>query len=457
MTWPSTALRCGAALLLGAAVCVGPSAAAGEPEPVELGGATVVPSTDPASPTTLTAGVWADVLGAAELAQGTHEFAYERTMADSTVHLGVVGAPTTADGGDALSITARAPDGAGNVVDCASDQGTSSYQAPQRLIGAGLSVGADDDRDDPCLTADELTFTVDRYTSSATSDLPIAIRVVEEAPVIAAGELPAPPESPSVAVPEPGEPVAAEESTSFDRAPDLEPGTTYAGVVAQGGTALYRVHLGWGESLAVRVDVPTQDAAAAATLGSREPRVELALLDPLRDVFGGEVAESEESGAYAADEPAVLVEGAAPVAYRNRFEGVAGSVPGDYWVTVVAEAAADDETPVDVPFTLVAEVTEAGGDTAADGDGAPTYSPTVQSPGGDAGPAGYTADAPYLVATGVFTAEVASDAAAVGADPKGTPARDHLRLAGGILLGAISLGCCAAGLALLRRRPRPPG
>lgn len=449
MTWIPTAVRSGAALLLALGVGVWPAAAA-EPAAVDLGGAEVEPSTDPLLPTLLTAGVWADVLGPATSAAAGHEFAYVRTMANSTIHLGVVGAPASPDGGDGLGLTVRVPAADGTQTDCGSDQSSGSYTVSQRLVGVAMSIGAEDDRDDPCLTADEITFTVDRYSSSAPTDLPIAVRVVEEAPVQGlVTEPPEPSDSPRVTVPETGDPVAISGSPSFDDAPALEPGTTYADAVPQGGTVLYRVPVGWGGSLAVRVDVPEQDDAALAALDSDEPDVELVLLDPLRDAFGNEVEEAVDTGDYAADEPSRLVEGSAPVRYANRFDDLTGSVPGDYWVAVAAERATDDAVPVDVPFTLVVEVTDAG-------SGAPTYSPTVQGPGGAAGPAGYDAATPFLLADGVFAADVPRDAAAVVVAPTDeSAARDHVRLAGGIMLGAVSLGCCAAGLALLRRRPRP--
>lgn len=446
-------LRAGAALALAALVCVGPMAAATATQPtaVELGGAPVTPSTDPRNPRLLTAGVWADVLGAAELPDGTHEFAYRRTMTDSTIHLGVVGAPSAPDGGEALSISASAPDGADGRIECGGDQSTSSYPVTQRLLGVGVTIGSSDlgVRDSGCLSADQVTFSVDRYTSSATTDLPIAIRVVEEAPVEdTATDLPTASESPRVDVPDTAAPTSLSGTPSFDDAPMLDPGMTYADAVPQGGTRLYRVHVGWGQALAVRVDVPAQDPAAAATLELAEPDVELSLLDPLRDVFSGEVEPSVGTGSYAVTGMTRLVEGTAPVRYLNRFADVAGSVPGDYWVAVAAESAAEGVDPVDVPFTLVADVT---GSPAGD----PTYPATVQSPGGDAGPAGYAADTPYLLADNIFAPDVAGDATSVGLAPPGSSARDHARLAAGILLGAVSLGCCAAGVTLVRRRPSP--
>ena len=452
--------RAGAALVLAALVCVGPPGAVGAvgavgaagAQSVDLGGAPIMSSTDPMTPTLLSAGVWADVLGAATSPAGRHEFAYQRTMADSTVHLGVVGAPTDPGGSDALRITAGAPGG----IDCGTDDSTTSFPVVQRLLGVGLSVGADElgDRNADCLRADEITFTVDRSLSDSGTELPIAIRVVEEAPVEdTAADLPTASESPRVDVPDPAAaPTEVGGEPSFDRAPLLEPGMTYADAVPQGGTLLYRVHLDWGQALAVRVDVPAQDATASAALVSAEPDVEISLLDPLRDVWTGEVEQSVDTGEYAADEATRLVEGTAPLRYLNRFADVAGTVPGDYWVAVTVEPAAPDTeadaAAVEVPFTLVADVTGSP-------DGAPTHPETVQSPGGDAGPVGYAAATPYLLADGVFAADVARDAAGVGGTVPEAPSRDHARLAGGILLGAISLGCCAAGVTLLRRRPAP--
>ncbi|CAN5551639.1 hypothetical protein BH11ACT8_BH11ACT8_33180 [soil metagenome] len=424
----------------------GASAAEAGPS-VDLGGGTIVASTNPGAPTALTAGQWADVLGDAKLPDGTHEFSYTRTMADSTVHLGVVGAPDGSSA-DQLRITARTGDGA----DCGHEESISPYPVAQLLLGVGLDVGSSDlgVRDDDCLDADVIAFTVDRYSSEATTDLPIAVRVVEEAPVTdLPGDLPEPPESPGVTVPQTGadtadDPGAGDGTVSLADAPELEPGTTYAGTLAQGGSALYRVHLGWGEALAVRVDVPPREHAEDEYV-SLVP-LELALVDPMHDVFGDEV-EKSESGSYTPDERGRLVEGTAPVAYTNRFEGVRATVPGDYWVTLAAGPADSSDGAVAVPFEITAEV------STGEETGSPTYPPTVQSPGGAAGPVGYDPRTPFLVADGVFAAEVPATEVvdARVADTADDTGRDVTRLAAGVLLGALSLAACAAGVVLLRR------
>lgn len=436
-------LRAAACLVLGSVVCLGApaSAAVAATEHVELGGAPIVSSTDPGSPTLLTAGVWADVLGAATSPDARHEFAYVRTIADSTIHVGVVGAPGDPDGSDGLHVEAAAP----GDVSCGSDDSTSAYPVTQRLLGVQVAIGATElgDRNADCLVADEITFSVDRGYSSSGTELSIAIRIVEEAPVEdGESDLPAPPESPGVTVPEPQEATTPVEGRpSLDDAPRLSAGTTYDDTVTEGETLLYRVHVDWGQTLAARVDLPRQDVAEDEAV--TEPDLQLVLLDPLRAELDGEVEQSAGTGSYAGDSATRLVEGLAPLGYRNRFDDVAASLPGDYWIAVAAAQADDGGTPVDVPFTLVAEVT-------GQVEGRPTYPATVQAPGGGIGPAGYSAATPYLLAAGVFAADV--PAGSTARDAGSARARDHLRLGAGIALGAVSLGCCAAGIALLRRR-----
>lgn len=421
------------------------------PGPVDLGGTRVEPSSNPSRPTELTAGLWADTLtGPGAPDANAHWFRYRRTMQYSSVLVGVVATSQEGVGSsDALEVEVTDPDGAL----CGSDLANNNYTVPGAAYGALVAVPADElgDREDPCLQADQLDIRVTRGTSTAEGELPIAIRVVEEAPVNGAeDDLPAVVESPTVGAPDPVEPRAVEGATSFDDAPTLTPGETIADAVVEGGQHLYRVRLGWGQALAVRVDVPTQDDAAAEALTGVQPGVDITLYDPLRNPFDTGHEDSDPDGSYG-EEALRLFDGTRPVSLANRYDDSLMSVPGDYWVSVaVAPPSATDQEDgrptVEVPVEVTVDV---------DGEvgGAPEFQGVALSPEGDAGPEDYDPARPYLVADGEFGADVSGTPSA--ADGTGDSA-DGVRRTAGLVVGAASLLSLLAGVVLLRRRASRP-
>ncbi len=407
---------------------------------VDLGGSPVEGTANPADPTRLTAGLWADTLtGPGASPANTLRFSYQRTMEYSTVLIGVVG--VSAEGaGDALGITVTAaPDG----TSCDSDE--TSYPAPGTAFGVSVAVGPDDvdDRDSVCGRAATLDIAVDRGSSELTSDLPVAIRVVEEAPSVSAvPDLLEPADAPRVALPTPGPPTRLAGVPSFDEAPEIETGT-YADDVPQGAQRLYRVRLGWGQALAARVDVPGRTSVEGSY-----PTVGLTVYDPVRNPVESAVEETLGEGTY--DEDGVqLFEGTPRVAYLNRFAGQAATVPGDYWVAVsVSPADPDAEEPaVDVPVELSVEVI---GDAA----GAPAFPKVAPGPSGSDVPAGYGLATPYLVGDGVFSADVSGTPRSAEGSDDAAAGDDGSRRTAGLAVGGASLLCCAAGVVLLARRRR---
>jgi hypothetical protein len=442
----------GVAVLLTSGASVGPAWAdpesgtepGAEPTPIDLGGVRAEVSTDPQDPTVLTAGLWADTLsGPGTSERNAHRFRYERTIADSTVHVGVVATSSDPDGNDQVALAIKTDAGD----DCGSDTSTSGYPATTSAFGARVVVpsGEFDDRDDPCLRAGALDITLSRGTADLQGELPVAIRIVEEAPV-GASDLPEPPEVTAVGVPAPAEsPATVEGGSSFDDAPDLTTGTV-ADVVPEGTERLYRVRLGWGQALAVRVDVPAADEATTESFGTNSPDLDLTLFDPVRNSFDGGAEEAVTSGSWG-EEPARLFDSTGPVTYLYRFDDVVMSVPGDYWVSL-SSAAPADRAPLDIPVELTVEVVGEVGE-------APTYASAVLSPGGP-GPEAYDAAQPFLLGVDEYGADVSGEPPlppgvpdAGGSDAAG---RSTGRTAAGAVVGAASLACLLAGVVLLRRR-----
>lgn len=413
---------------------------------VDLGGTRVDPSSDPLAPTLLGPGLWSDVLGAAGSADDTHQYSYRRAIDASTVHVAVTASPLDPSG-DGLAVEVVTPGGDS----CDTDAGSVSSPVPQSLLGVGVSSGPSEmgGSSDPCASASELRITVTRTISQESRV--ISISVVEEAPATGTAEsLPRPAESPTLARPLPADPdqvQPVEGADAFAEAPTLAPGTTYADRIAQGSVVLYRVRLDWGQSLAVRADLPLMDDAAVEAFGSERPGVTLSLLDPFRAVLADQVDGDETFDVYDDEEAGLLLDGTAPVAYLNRFDGLAAVAPGDYWVSLAVEPVDPEVEPLEVPVKLSVDVIgEAGA--------APAYPANVVGPGGTAAPTGYDAATPYLVGDQVFAASVTGEGLEGSDEARGEAGSVSARLLSGLAVGLASLLCLAAGIVLLRRSLR---
>ena len=429
-----------AAVLLAAAGGPALAVAPAAPETVDLGGAPLPgggASTDPGDPSQLVAGLWADTL---EGGDPPHQFSYTRTMQYSTVHLGVIGSPGD-PAGDGLALEAFEAGGES----CGADTASTGYPDVHAVIGPAVDVGPSEPgaREEACITSETITFTVDRGSSSSTSDLPVAIKIVEEAPSDAgAADLPTPAPSPRAAAPDGGPEERLDGGRSFADAPEITGDRSYVLDLPEGAQRLFRVRLRWGQSLDARVEVAPQPEDLQEQLAYSSPGVVVGFVDPMRNVFSDLVADTQD-GSFAT-EPVPAVEGVPPVRYLNRYDDPVASLPGDYWVVVTTQPAEDRE-PVDIPVTLTAQV-------RGDEGGAPTYPETVQGPGGSAGPDGYAADTPFLVGEGTFSADPSGNPPPAAGDDDGGDGFGPRRIGGAALL-VVSLGLCAAGALRLRRRP----
>lgn len=440
----STALV-GVACLAWLTVTTGYAAVAAAPsDPVDLGGAALTGevSTSPASPTPLAPGLWQATLAPSF----PQYFSYQRRINDSTVHVGVLGAPQGADG-DGIQVAAGVQVGdSTDLTSCGEARDTSEYTVAHAVLGARVIVGDEDGTTrDACRRADTIQIAVTR-TSSATLDLPYVIKVVEEAPYSGTGDAPdaEPDADPSYDLPEPAAATDEQGAASFDDAPELDARSgpvTISSTITEGTELLWRVPLTWGDLPVVRVDVPAATGVDAETFNYGGPDLTLHLVDPLRARLRYVNTERQESptGEYRAsetDEPDQLVAAGYPVRTVN------GQLPGDHWISLAAEPPSEDRAPVDIPVEITVQV-DSG---AADG---PAYDAAVLSQDKKAGPDGYTPATPFLIAEDTFAA-VAS----------GNPVTDQdesdgwlsgRRLAG-LGLGVASLACLGGGLLRLRSR-----
>ncbi len=426
-------------------------AAAEPPAPIDLEGASLPGgegSTNPADPTTVGPGLWADTLGPST-AQNAHHFTYERRIKDSTVHVGVVAAPTSTES-DGLKIDVGVVEADGTVTACGSETDSPTYNVPYGLVGVAVEVGPTtaDATDRPaCLRADTLQLVVSRGTYTNPSELPVAIKIVEEAPVSGAASLPEPGEEIALDVPDAGEPRELRGADSFEGAPQLDPvsgGTTVSTDLAQGTEQLWRVGVQWGQQLVVRASAPRGDEAELEGRYSGIP-LRVRLIDPRREVFAlnADVEGQSADGAYTAEEAVELVAGSRPLLYRNRFDDHLPVVPGDFWIAVSAAPADADaeQEPLDVPVEVTVAVSGKPG-------GEPSYPKVVVAPDDSAGPDGYSPDKPFLVADGTFSAVASGNPVVSDEDDAWLSGRRWA----GLGLGAVSAACLAAGLVRLRAR-----
>jgi hypothetical protein len=413
-----------AVLALGVAPAAAGASAGPAPSSVELGGSPVPDvSTDPGNPVELDAGLWRDTLGAGSSPQATHQFRYTRRTELSTVHIGVVSS-AAGESSDQVQVEASAPDG----TTCGSDTSSSSSSYPGAPFGAGLVLqGADeDDFNSSCLRSGSIDFTVAQGSTSSTAELPVAIKIVEEAPLDGeVSSLPAEPDpEPALSVPDPeGDPAPVEGTAAFGDAPLLEDGS-YADEGVEGRVRMYRVSLDWGQTLAARVDVPVMAPDQAESTYGFGPQVQLSLLGPTRVPLGSH-DDAEPTGSLDDEDAAVLTEATGPVRYRSRYASSAAYLPGDYWVAV-SVGTTSDEAPLRFPYTLTVEV-------QGEVEGTPAYD---------------TDEKPFLVAPDAYS-DVASGNPAPSEDEEATPTGRRLAALG---LGVFGLVCCALGALQLRRR-----
>ncbi len=428
----------------------GAAAALAEDPAVDVGGSPLpggTGSTDPANPTVIEAGLWADTLGDANTDAATHQFRYVRAMKDSTVHVGVIAATTDPEG-DQVDLTVTTPDD----TSCASDSSSTAASTWQGPYGAAVVVTptADDDTGNLCVLADTLDITVSRSSSSSATDLPIAVKVVEEAPALGTDRLEQPAENPTYrAVSSDAAIEEVEGSTSFADAPSLDgsaDGVRVKAELTEGDVQLFRVPLTWGQSLTASAELEALTEAEYEALSYVSPEVRLVIVDPIRNAFSDGVAEATESGSYTTERTEFGI-GVPPVRYLSRRSSGIATVPGDYWIALIASPLPPDaeREPIVVPVELRVAV-------EGDVEDAPPYAANVLGPNAEAGPDGYSPEEPFLVGG---TDDFSAVASGNPGPPKDTDEGESWwgsRHVGGLGLGAVSLLLCVAGAVGLARR-----
>lgn len=344
----------GALLPTGAAAAEEASDVLGEAPRVEV-------SKSVEEPVTLAPGLWSDVLGPAP--ENPHQFVYRRTVDRSAVHLSVTGLLGAEDG---VEITTSTP----RVDDCgtATLEGETLTGWEQMPVGVRLSVAESDLSSECMLAAVPLRIEIGRLSSSTGSEeLPIRIKVVEEAPLANPndadnGVLPEPPSTDEpLLIPEPGEPEEVEPGRGFDDADRLVSGTVSA-TLEPGQAHFFRAPVGWGQTVAARVDVEPLAPPDTDTMLFGGPEIAVAVADPLRNPLPSNLSGTDEVVTTEFDDPEAVVEpvtattGLGPVTWLDRVSNGSAYLPGEHWIIVSVRNDGDDADDVPVPYRLTVEV-----------------------------------------------------------------------------------------------------
>ncbi|GAB2883388.1 hypothetical protein [Nocardioides pacificus] len=404
---PVQPARLAAALVLAVVAVCWPAPALADTE-LDLPGESVETSTDLGAPADITVGTWRFDVGSPDEGRW---FRLRREIPGSTVHAAVVG---PAEEGDGLALEISTPDEAS----CARESG--SVYAWGRLMGVRAIVGPDvdpvaaseEDEEDPCLASETLLVRVARSSlAEGDGDLPVTLRLVEEAPVKTLEGLPVHEEDTDFRAPDvSGEASETEAAAGLAAVPEIETGI-HRGTVRTGELAVQRISLDWGQYALVRLISPKLSESVAEDFEDGLPGLKLAVRDPLLGPAGATDRPLLTSGVT------TLEQVVGPVRYLRRGDTSPGPhLPGDYHLVVEAEGVGGEG--LDVDYTLQVEI-------VGDPDGVPDYAEGE----------------PFVLAEGETARLVSYDGGG-----------GLLRLLAAGVLGVLGAGSLGAGVVLLRRR-----
>lgn len=285
-----------------------------------------------AEATEVRSGTWFDSIGARGSEHAEGWFAFERVLAESTLHLHAsLRLPDDpAHRGEEVGLQIEAFVGERSC-GSATASGTTGASA---IVSAYLPVPGLVDGDADCREARRLDLVVRRTDGGGVPSLPVEMYAAEEAP--APDEplepVPADDEPPPVELASPG--AVQTGAPTFAQSPELAPGA-HRGLIVPGETQVFRVPVDWGQRLGAAARFP----AGAGVTGS------IRVISPNR--AGVVDAQETPSGSVEVHTPTV--------GYGNRSSSnpsvAAANVAGDYYVVV--SASATDATPrTEVPFVL---------------------------------------------------------------------------------------------------------
>lgn len=299
-------------------------------------------------------GDWLDTLGAPGSGTGVRWYTFERTIPKSTIHVSATIANPT--GEDALHLEVYAGKTA-----CGFAQG----QAPatyQPFVIAALAAPGFSEFEEECVTSDELTIKVQRGTPDGNraknSDVPLEVRVLEEAPATNADSLPDGTEEREEQKPSMSNPADILGGNTFGNAVEIDPGA-YSGTLVPGEAQLFVVEADWGQRVNAAVDFPKPGKALADTIGSLGPAPTLWIYSPSR-ATASSAFHSRQQGVLSSSTRTELYGHSYPISYNNRKSFVdakeAASIAGKYYISVGIARDEESNAGYEVPFTLGVDI-----------------------------------------------------------------------------------------------------
>ncbi|RIX28372.1 vWA domain-containing protein [Amnibacterium setariae] len=308
-------------------------------------------------------GDWLDTLGSSTGDRKTLYYRVRRTVEGSTLHVSVDSRARVS--GDVIDLVVLGPEG----YSCGQRSGLNVGTGFTPLITASLAIPSSlDQSQQRCLKAGDYVVQVTHGAQGQSSlgaaiDVPLELRVREEAPVRDVGSLPETASTPAFTaldLSEQAKQVVG--GSSLAAATPIDPGAI-SGTIVPGELQAFSVDVDWGQSLAAQVR-PTISAGLGSRLGSgRPPVLAVSILSPSRADAQGNVAYAGDPGSrrsntalYAGSEGVSVYQYTNAVAYRNRFQiestARAASEAGRYLVLVSLLTPGGDDRDYAVPFTM---------------------------------------------------------------------------------------------------------
>ncbi|MFT4165282.1 MAG: VWA domain-containing protein [Microlunatus sp.] len=395
-----------------------------------------------AAPTTITPGDWTDSLGGVGKKRSELYYLVRRTSPKSTIRVSASLVNDSADPSvaDGIDITAWNP--YDQDLDCGHDYESWSANFYGPVISTTLGMPGIHDSDEGCTDNDAFLVVIKRYKAGRKSTVPIEIRVSEEPLADNVDQLPEPKDPPAYTPVTIGRPTAVVGGSSFDEALPLKPGS-YQGSIVPGESQIFRVPVGWGQSLRTRLLVDKQRGALGKLLDRSSLNLIMVTYSPGR---GNALypPQSKHHSVYVDKAEAHGVTN--PVVYRGRSSysdpEKVNSQAGDYYVVV---SAIDTKAKVSyqLPFTLGVAV-----------DGKVTGAPeiTASSTTAPVSPSSVATPSPSDPVSPVPSQDP-SMSAAPSSDEVKPPLRRSVGLVlGGIGLVAVLVGGAALTIHLVRRK-----
>lgn len=410
---------------------------------------------DATDPTPVEVGLWSDKVGTTPQTS-ERWFSYTRTIPGSTVRVGLSSLGGDPGEWDTVQLATSTPTGD----PCGTDSGMKSIVSAELLgteVAAGGPLGPEG-----CATSDEVLIKVSRSMAGlGRGASPFSLQVVEEPPADSTA-LPEQDTWSDIVLDPPtttGKPTDVIGGDSFATAPVLTDGA-YRGSIVPGETQAFRVELGYGQKLSVRLRTPPASPSLREEVGFRGPFASVQVFSPMR----GRVAMSGEgintTGFGTADSSGQLGAQTPEVRFNNRDSAamLSTSLPGYYYVVYAADADVEGDT-YEMPFRLDLQVRgeESGAPEYVDGQAlvtgtdAPLGAPATASTERTEEPTDEPTDEPTEGSTTDpdATAEAGAQDTGSGSDDD-TPSTATLAAAGGLC--ALALGCVALAVTLLRGR-----